>query len=240
MEVWYIASPAEGNTVDQINIITSGNSTAQQVYDWLRGRILRGDLEPGARLSETEIAGQAGVSRQPVREAFIRLTTTGLTEVRPQRGTFIGRISVKAVLSARLIREAVESDLIRILSANVSTEVLDRLEQQLAAQRTASKTQNVEAFITLDDEFHRDLAVAAGHGDVWDVLEGLKSQMNRLRHITARVFDHQKLIEQHDAIVQGLRLGDGKAAEQAMRLHLREVLYDLPEITKAKPEFFTD
>src|SRR5690606_6690219 len=99
--------------MDQIRINVSGNSTAQQVYNWLHGLILRGVLEPGARLSETEIAQQAGVSRQPVREAFIRLTATGLAEVRPQRGTFIGRISVKAVLSARLIREAVESDLIR-------------------------------------------------------------------------------------------------------------------------------
>lgn len=226
--------------MDQIRINVSGNSTAQQVYSWLHGLILQGVLEPGARLSETEIAQQAGVSRQPVREAFIRLTATGLAEVRPQRGTFIGRISVKAVLSARLIREAVESDLIRMLSANVDADMLYRLEQQLAAQRDASRAQDIETFITLDDQFHHDLAVAAGHGDVWDVLEGLKSQMNRLRHITARVFDHQKLIEQHEAIVESVRRGDGHAAEQAMRLHLREVLNDLPAITKAKPEFFTD
>ncbi|WP_211341142.1 GntR family transcriptional regulator [Paracoccus methylarcula] len=225
--------------MDQFNIVTSGNSTAQQVYAWLHGRILRGELEPGARLSETEIAGQAGVSRQPVREAFIRLTATGLAEVRPQRGTFIGRISVKAVLSARLIREAVESDLIRMVSANLDDALLTRLDEQLAAQREASERQDVEAFITLDDRFHHSLAVAAGHGDVWDVLEGLKSQMNRLRHITARVFDHQKLIEQHGAIVQALREGNADAAEQAMRLHLRQVLNDLPEIARSKPEFFT-
>src|SRR5690606_1069005 len=127
MEVWYKWRWRE-NAVDHINIITSGNSTAQQVYDWLHGRILRGELEPGARLSETEIAGQAGVSRQPVREAFIRLTATGLAEVRPQRGTFIGRISINAVLSARLIREAVESDLIRMVSANLDYELLARLD----------------------------------------------------------------------------------------------------------------
>ena len=93
--------------MDQPSFIVPSSSTAQQVYDWLHDRILRGDLAPGARLSETEIAGQVGVSRQPVREAFIRLTAAGLAEVRPQRGTFIGRISVGAVLSARLIREAV-------------------------------------------------------------------------------------------------------------------------------------
>lgn len=72
-------------------------STAQQVYDWLRDRILRGEMPPGVRISETEVAGTIGVSRQPVREAFIRLATNGLAEVRPQRGTYISAISVSAV-----------------------------------------------------------------------------------------------------------------------------------------------
>jgi len=225
--------------VDQPSFIVPSSSTAQQVYDWLHDRILRGDLAPGARLSETEIAGQVGVSRQPVREAFIRLTAAGLAEVRPQRGTFIGRISVGAVLSARLIREAVESDLIRMVSATTSPALLAQLDQQLEAQREASARQHVEDFIALDDQFHRSLAKAAGHADVWDVLEGLKSQMNRLRYITARVFDHQKLLDQHTAIVEALREGHADRAEQAMRLHLRELLTDLPEIARNKPEFFT-
>lgn len=215
------------------------NSTAQQVYGWLHDRILRGDLEPGARLSETEIAAQVGVSRQPVREAFIRLTVNGLAEVRPQRGTFIGRISVSSVLSARLIREAVESDLIRVVSDATPDTFLDQLDEQLAAQREASARQDVERFIELDDQFHRSLATAAGHGNVWDVLEGLKSQMNRLRYITARVFDQHKLIDQHTAIVDALRHRNPDQAESAMRLHLRELLNDLPEVARSYPDFFT-
>jgi DNA-binding GntR family transcriptional regulator len=113
-------------------------------------------------LSETEIAGQIGLSRQPVREAFIRLTADGLTEVRPQRGTFIGRISVSAVLSARLIREAVESDLIRMVSTAPSEATLADLEAQLDAQHEATARQDIESFLRLDDEFHRYLAAAAG------------------------------------------------------------------------------
>ena len=225
--------------MDQASFIVPAHSTAQQVYDWLHGRVLRGDLAPGERISETEIAGQIGVSRQPVREAFIRLTAIGLAEVRPQRGTFIGRISLKAVLSARLIREAVESDLIRIVSSAAPDAAIAELDAQLAAQREASARQDVERFIELDDLFHRSLAIAAGHEDVWNVLEGLKSQMNRLRYITARVFDQQKLIDQHTAIVDALRHHDPEQAEQAMRLHLRELLNDLPEIARSKPEFFT-
>lgn len=219
--------------------IVMAASTAQQVYDWLRQRVLRGELPPGTRISETEISTQIGVSRQPVREAFIRLASSGLAEVRPQRGTYIGAISLSAVLSARMIREAVESDLIRMVAVSPPASLFATLHQQLEAQRKASAAQDVERFIELDDLFHRTLAVAAGHEVVWDVLDELKSQMNRLRYITARIFDHQKLIDQHAEIVAALRDGEADRAEAAMRQHLRELLNDLPEIARNRPEFFT-
>lgn len=213
-------------------------ATAPQVYDWLRDAILRGELAPGARLSEVEIGKRIGVSRQPVREAFIRLTTEGLAEVRPQRGTYISRISLSAVLSARLIREAVESDLVRMVAPELGDDALARLDQEMAAQRQAVEAGDSDTFVQLDDRFHHLLAALAQQEAVWVVLEGLKSQMNRLRYITARTFDIQKLIGQHADIVEGLRRRDPALAEQAMRHHLRELLNDLPEIARSRPELF--
>lgn len=212
--------------------------TVPQLHEWLRGAIIRGELPPAARLSETEIGNRLGVSRQPVREAFIRLTAEGLTEVRPQRGTYVSPISLSAVLSARLIREAVESDLVRMLAETADDALLDRLDAEIDQQRDAVSRQDVAGFVALDDRFHRLLAEAAGHEAVWQVLEGLKSQMNRLRHISARAFDTGKLIAQHQAIVQGLRARDPAQAEAAMRRHLRELLIDMPEIASAHPEIF--
>ncbi|KGJ06521.1 GntR family transcriptional regulator [Paracoccus halophilus] len=213
-------------------------STAPQVYDWLRDVILRCELPPGARLSEIEIGKRIGVSRQPVREAFIRLASDGLAEIRPQRGTYISAISVSAVLSARLIREAVESDLVRMIAADADAALIARLDHELDRQREAVARGDTDGFVRLDDDFHYAIAQAAGQETVWGVLEGLKSQMNRLRYITVRAFDAQKLIDQHAAIVEGLRARDPGRAEQAMRLHLREVLNDLPELSRSHPEFF--
>lgn len=214
-------------------------STASQVYEWLRDAILRGELPPGSRLSEGEIGKQIGVSRQPVREAFIRLTSEGLAEVRPQRGTYISRISVSAVLSARLIREAVESDLIRMVAETADRDLIARLDREIEQQRAAIASDDIEGFVRLDDRFHYLLACAAGHDAVWNVLEGLKSHMNRLRRFTARAFDASRLIDQHAGIVEGLRHRDPDAAEQAMRSHLRELLSDLPEISSRLPELFS-
>ncbi|MEZ5725322.1 MAG: GntR family transcriptional regulator [Paracoccaceae bacterium] len=213
-------------------------SAAPQVYERLRQAILRGTLAPGDRLSESEVARQFGISRQPVREAFIHLASDGLAEVRPQRGTYIRKISISAVLSARLIREAVEGDLIRIVAGQADAELLRRLDEEIRRQRLALEAGDSDLFVELDDRFHRMLADAAGHESVWTVLEGLKSQMNRLRHITAKAFDIRKLIEQHVEIVDGLRAGDATRAEQAMRRHLNQLLDDLPEVTRDRPELF--
>lgn len=213
-------------------------STAQQVHDWLHQRIIQGDLLPGARLSETEIADQIGLSRQPVREAFIRLASDGLAEVRPQRGTYIGKISVSAVLSARLIREAVESDLAAMVAGDDAD--LAPMRAELVVQDQANADGDVAGFIASDDRFHRAMALAAGQAAVWNDLERLKSQMNRLRHLSMRVFDRSATIAQHRAVLTALEQGDAAAAQAAIRTHLRQMLTELPQIAAAHPDYFTE
>lgn len=224
--------------MSQTTTIARPASTAQQVHDWLHQRIIQGDLLPGARLSETEIADQIGLSRQPVREAFIRLASDGLAEVRPQRGTYIGKISVSAVLSARLIREAVESDLAAMVAGSGAD--LAAMRAELVLQDQANAAGDVAGFIASDDRFHRAMALAAGQAAVWNDLERLKSQMNRLRHLSMRVFDRSATIAQHRAILTVLEQGDAAAAQAAMRTHLRQMLAELPQIAAAHPDYFTE
>ncbi|MEQ3641734.1 MAG: GntR family transcriptional regulator [Paracoccus sp. (in: a-proteobacteria)] len=213
-------------------------TTAQQVHDWLYRCVLRGDLLPGTRLSETEIAAQVNLSRQPVREAFIRLAADGLAEVLPQRGTYIGRISMRAVLSARFIREAVESDLARHVAATRPD--LTAMATELTVQERCDVEGDVPGFIESDDRFHRAMALAADQGAVWQDLERLKAQMNRLRHLSMRVFDRSQTIAQHRAVLTALQAGDADGAEDAIRTHLRQMLTELPQMAAAHPDYFTD
>lgn len=220
--------------------ITIAPSTASQVHDWLRTRVQQGDMPPGMRISETEVAAAIGISRQPVREAFIRLASDGLAEVRPQRGTYISKISVASVLSARFIREAVEADLARIVAEVRPAEMLDRMADEIARQAGADKAGSVNDFIESDDRFHRLLALAAGQEAVWADLERLKAQMNRLRHLSMRAFDRGFIISQHQQILDALRRGDADGSETAMRTHLRQMLTEVPQMAAAQPDYFTD
>ena len=203
----------------------------------LRARIVSCDLPPGARISEAEIAGAYGVSRQPVREAFIKLREEGLLKVRPQRGTVIARIDLQAVLDSRFVREATEADIVRKLAAAGDPALVEELERQLGIQAGVPRNSAAD-FIGLDELFHRTLAEAAGHRTVWSLIEARKLQFDRVRFITSATFPTEKLLAQHRAIVDAIAARDAEAGEAAIRTHLREVLGHLPEVTVAHPEYF--
>lgn len=85
-------------------------SVTDQIFDEMRRRILSLELPPGTKVSEVEVGKQMGVSRQPVRDAFYRLSQLGFLQIRPQRATTVSLISGEAVMRARFIRTAVEME----------------------------------------------------------------------------------------------------------------------------------
>ncbi|EPX82575.1 GntR family transcriptional regulator [Salipiger mucosus] len=208
-----------------------------QISRGLRDAIIRNRLTPGNRISESEIARGCNVSRQPVREAFIKLAAQGLLLILPQRGTIVSRIAYSAVLDARFLREAIEADIVKILAQRADPTLVADLRAQVEKQKAVAGSAPHD-FIQLDETFHRTLAEAAGKATAWRQVEGLKAQMDRVRFLSLGQFPVTKLIAQHGAIVDAIAKGDVPAAERAVRLHLREILRDLPTVVAAHPDFF--
>ncbi|QDY70726.1 GntR family transcriptional regulator [Qingshengfaniella alkalisoli] len=208
-----------------------------QIYRILRERIVHNDLIPGNRISESEIARAYDVSRQPVREAFIKLAEEGLISIRPQRGTIVNKIVYAAVMDARFLREAIEADIVKLLTETPDPALITELRAQLAVQREIAHLDPLR-FIQVDEQFHRTLAQGAGKGGAWKLVEGLKSQMDRVRFLSLGQFPTDKLIVQHTEIADAIENGDRAKAEKAIRSHLREVLQDLPEVVHSNPDFF--
>jgi DNA-binding GntR family transcriptional regulator len=172
-----------------------------------------------------------------VREAFIKLSGEGLLAILPQRGTVITKIGYSAVLDARFLREAIEADIVAILATDHDPALIEELRAQIKAQAAVIKT-DPQDFIGLDERFHRTLADAAGKRGAWRQIEGLKSQMDRVRFLSLAQFPVKKLVAQHKAVVDRIEIGDPQGANAAIRGHLREVLSDLPQILAANPDFF--
>jgi DNA-binding GntR family transcriptional regulator len=214
-------------------------SIAEQVFRTLRSSIVTMRLTPGTALSEQDIAGRLAVSRQPVREAFIKLSEIGLVRVLPQRGTFVVKISAQAVTDARFVREAVECAIARRAAEAIDARAVERLRAILSDQRVAAQVGDPAEFFVLDEAFHRSLANAAGCAYAWKVIEEAKAQMDRVRYLSlpdATPMDH--LIRQHEAVLEAVAAGRGAVAERAMRAHLREILKSLPRLARAFPDMF--
>jgi DNA-binding GntR family transcriptional regulator len=212
-------------------------AVAPQVYRWLRAAIIRGEIAPGLRLSESEIAAQMETSRQPVREAFIKLAEDRLIEVRPQRGTYVRKISIEAVMDARFVREAIEADIVRELARDPDPALISALRRQVQDQRRIARL-DPDRFFELDDAFHRTLAEGSGHVHAWHLIEGLRSSLDRVRHLATRQFPVGSMIDQHEAVVEAISQGEVERADQAIRDHLRNILTELPRIARDRPGYF--
>jgi DNA-binding GntR family transcriptional regulator len=218
--------------------VDQAEQVGPQVYRSLRKRIIRGDLEPGGLISEAEIARAFSISRQPVREAFIRLAEEGLVEIRPQRGTLVRKINIASVMDARFVREAVEADIVKIVAERRDPRVIASLQRQIEAQRKVAH-QKAGEFLQLDEAFHLTLAVAADKAHVWSIVNNVKAQMDRLRQLSfVMVSAAEPAVDQHHAIVEAISKGDPSDAEAAMRTHLRRILSDLPVMAELKPNYF--
>ncbi len=216
-------------------------SIAPQLVAALRQGIAEMRLRPGDALSEKEIAARFGVSRQPVREAFIKLSEAGLVEVRPSRGTFVMKISVREVANARLVREAIESDLARIAARLATPGQLAHLRRMIDAQKEAAETSDYRRFNEFDEAFHRGIADIVKSDYAWKVVETARFQTDRVRLLSLPDASPLRLlIEQHEAIAARLEEGDGDGAADAMRRHLREILRALSRIAAEHPDFFSD
>ena len=212
-------------------------SVVDQLYATLRCAIVDNDLSPGARISEAEIAQHYGVSRQPVREAFIKLANEGLLEIRPQRGTFVAKISIPAVMDARFVREAVEADIVKLLAQAPEPALIADLQGQLVRQRDIIGG-SARDFMEADEAFHHTLAVGAGKENAWRVIVEMKAQMDRVRFLSSKHFSVARLVDQHTQLVEAIAAGNAVEAEKYIRSHLRGILQDIPVIEQEHPEYF--
>lgn len=222
-----------------INRTRAARTTRVEAYEALRASIISLQRTPGQRLSEAELARELGVSRTPVREAIIQLRAEGLVEVAPQLGSFVSKISLRNVREAQFAREALECAAIRVAAGRIDADAAVRLRQNLASQRAAQASADLEQFYRLDEAFHRELVATSGYPGISDLLDSSRAHLNRVRRLSLPVPDiMEELIDQHSAVVDALERKDADQAEAALRHHLRGVYRVLEPLRDAHPDYF--
>jgi len=221
---------------------TLGRRTASDVvFDRLHADIVSLRLLPGARLSEVDVARQFEVSRQPVREAFIRLHDLNMLRVQPQRATRVRRISEQALLNARFVRTAVEIEVLKVACERDTIAVDEAFERSLDEQQGAIDAADPARFHALDYAFHALVCRAADRAVAYETIASNKSQLDRLCLLSLTdVAEMQTIRADHAQLVDCIRHGRAPEAETLIRRHLSRVIELLGSVRTAHPDYFDD
>lgn len=214
-------------------------SIADQVFDTLYDQVLALELPPGTKLSEAEVAKRLDVSRQPVRDAFWRLSQLGFLLIRPQRATTVSRICAADVFKARFIRTAIEVETMRRACNELSDAHLAELDQLLNEQKDAIARGDKSRFHSLDDEFHRRVCEQLGVGFCWEVIREKKAHTDRVRFLSLG-FASQTALDDHVDILNAVRARDPDRAEAAIRLHLGRIEPLVERLREENHEWFLE
>jgi DNA-binding GntR family transcriptional regulator len=212
-------------------IVSSGGASGPRpvsatttVYRFAKQRLLDGRFPAGQLLSENEVARELGISRTPVREAFLLLEAEGLLELYPRRGALVTPISPTEsddLLEARLLTEAHCAAAVTAPDPALD----DALAAAIAAQEDAVAQAQVEShiFTVADRDFHRAIVAAHGNAILTRQYDALRDRQQRIS-ATAVARSRERIVQfiaEHREIAAALAAGDGARARHLIETHLR-------------------
>lgn len=186
------------------------------VFNTLRQAILKGELEPGERLMEIQLADRLGVSRTPIREAIRKLELEGLVLMIPRKGAEVAKISEKSLRDVLEVRRSLDELAIELAIQRMTEEDLQKLEEAQKTFRKAVQSGDAMTIAESDEHYHDIIYNATGNTRLVQILNNLREQMYRYRLEYIKDEDkRQILVVEHEQIlkaIQGRRVTEAKIA----------------------------
>ena len=191
------------------------------VFNTLRQAILKGELEPGERLMEIQLAERLGVSRTPIREAIRKLELEGLVLMVPRKGAEVASISEKSLREVLEVRRSLEELAIELACQKITQEQIQELEAAEAVFAEAVQKGDPMTIAESDESYHDVIYQATGNGRLVQILNNLREQMYRYRLEYIKDADkRQILVVGHVHIIRAVESHNIARANQAMREHI--------------------
>jgi DNA-binding GntR family transcriptional regulator len=201
---------------------------SRTVADWLAERIISGEEAPGARLTETALAEEAGVSRSPVREALRILQSEGLVEIVPRYGAQVAYIGIADVEELYACRMLLEPPCTGLAVAALEPDDVRELDVLRRRMELAVEHNDPRRFLAENIAYFRTLIVHCPNETLRELVEQTWKKAVRYWSIFARLPSYPRgSLEQHRHLHAAVRAGDGEAAERAARLILERALHEI-------------
>ncbi len=218
-----------------ISSVRDGNASSR-IADGLREAILRGELPPGSRIRQEEVAAQYGASRIPVRGALRILESQGLVELVANSGAWVARFSLAECEEMYRMRERIEPLLLRYSIPGLSPEAIEKITGLTEAMEAA---RDADAFLRLDRDFHfltysgASTIVLSGTVErLWNSTQVYRRAFTFLLDVPSMAIAH----DEHRMLARALRARDEDQAELVLACHIRRTRQQLarhPEVFEA-------
>jgi DNA-binding GntR family transcriptional regulator len=195
--------------------------TRQSLRTQLENDIIEGRLQPGERLDEKELAARFGVSRTPIREVLLQLSSLGLITLRPRRSALVRRMSGRQVIAMWEVLTGLEGLCARLAARRISVEGRERLKELCDKSREAVEAKNIEAYDGLNKEFHEALYTGAHNVYLAQRCREIRRRVNVYRRYGLKQPGRlQTSFQEHLLIAEAVMSGQDAHADELMQSHL--------------------
>ena len=191
------------------------------VFNTLRKAILRGELKPGERLMEIQLANKLGVSRTPIREAIRKLELEGLVLMIPRKGAEVAQITEKNMQDVLEVRKALEELSVQLACERITPEQVEEMKMAAEDFRKVLKSGDVTKIAEADVKFHDIIFAATNNQRLITLLNNLREQMYRFRvEFLKQKECYPHLLEEHDKLIALISGGEVEEACELMGCHI--------------------
>lgn len=191
------------------------------VFNTLREAILKGELKPGERLMELQLASKLGVSRTPIREAIRMLELEGLAVTIPRKGAEVAKMTEKDMEDVLQIRKALDALAVQLACDKMTEQQLRMLKLAMKNFEESTRSKDVKKVAQADVEFHDVIYKAADNPKLMTLLNNLREQIYRYRvEYLKDESAYPNLITEHQQIYDALERKDKEAVVEAMSVHV--------------------
>lgn len=192
------------------------------IFNTIREAIIVGELKPGERLMEVQLAEKMGVSRTPVREAIRKLELEGLVEMLPRKGAHVADLSVKDIMNVLEVRSTLDGLASTLSAERITDEELKELRHVQQQFANYVEKDNLQGIIKKDVEFHDIIYRSSRNDKLMQIINNLREQAQRFRVVYLKDYSNPKDInEEHAEIIEAIAARNVVAAQQAAQKHIK-------------------